>query len=360
MSWKGRYGLVIVAVADHEFRIRYLNYGFPSSASEKRVQRSMGPLSNPAEFFGCQEFILGDSGMVANRHCVIMFQRERGRPNITGRQAYFNMKAAPARVAIEQTFGILKSRFPALRNLAMRLKDKPGQATAHAVILTAAVFHNLLIDNYGRDLLDPAGFDDWHAPRGEAQARRDNGELHDRFERRERLIDEMLALEDKAIDVSACVLWYAFLYTSDNLSLASLMASSQVIPGIIPINTFVCSLSSLCSANFNFLRLSSTCRSCSSSIRSWYAFSLSSVACTNAIRPSVSPRDEAPFLLPPLRARHASVSLYIPRVLRRRAWDSPCSDSLIEAVPDRETDIEGDLEMWRAFESFVAPDSDPM
>ena len=56
------------------------------------------------------------------------------------------MKAAQARVGVEQTFGLLKSRFPALRSLPHKLHTRQTQALAHSVILAACVLHNLLLD----------------------------------------------------------------------------------------------------------------------------------------------------------------------------------------------------------------------
>ncbi len=55
------------------------------------------------------------------------------------------MKAAPMRVKVEQTFGILKSRFPALRSLSERLRSRRNQARAHAFVVAAVVLHNLFL-----------------------------------------------------------------------------------------------------------------------------------------------------------------------------------------------------------------------
>ena len=71
MSWKGRYGLLIVAVVDHEYHICYLHYGFPLSSGDWQVQRVMEPLTQPAQHFGPMEFILGDSGMTPGQNCVV-------------------------------------------------------------------------------------------------------------------------------------------------------------------------------------------------------------------------------------------------------------------------------------------------
>lgn len=60
---------------------------------------------------------------------------------LRGRAAYFNMKAAPMHVKVEQTFGMLKSRFPALRSLGQRLRSRRDQTQAHVFIVAAVVFY---------------------------------------------------------------------------------------------------------------------------------------------------------------------------------------------------------------------------
>ena len=65
------------------------------------------------------------------------------------------MKAAQARVGVEQTFGLLKSRLPALRSLFLKLHNRRTQATAYSMILAACVLHNLLLDiSDSVDILD--------------------------------------------------------------------------------------------------------------------------------------------------------------------------------------------------------------
>ena len=51
MSLEGRYGLLIIAVVDHEYRTRYIHYGYASSSGDRRVQRVMGPLTEPGTHF---------------------------------------------------------------------------------------------------------------------------------------------------------------------------------------------------------------------------------------------------------------------------------------------------------------------
>lgn len=50
------------------------------------------------------------------------------------------------RVKVEQTFGTLKSRFPALRLLGQRLRSRRNQARAHAFIVAAVVLHTLFLN----------------------------------------------------------------------------------------------------------------------------------------------------------------------------------------------------------------------
>ena len=85
-SWKGRYGLLVFAIVDHEYRFRYLHYGYPASSGDKRVQRVIEPMTNPTHHFGAMEYVLGDSGLTAGRHCVIMYVKASGNATLKGRK----------------------------------------------------------------------------------------------------------------------------------------------------------------------------------------------------------------------------------------------------------------------------------
>lgn len=82
-SWKRRNGVLVSAIVDHENRFRYLHYGYPSSS---RVQRVVEPLNHPQDHFRAREFILGNSGLTAGRHCVVMYVKSCGQATPRGKK----------------------------------------------------------------------------------------------------------------------------------------------------------------------------------------------------------------------------------------------------------------------------------
>lgn len=47
---------------------------------------------------------------------------------------------------VENAIGILKGRFPALRNLNMTLRTPKDEARAHGMILAACMLHNVILN----------------------------------------------------------------------------------------------------------------------------------------------------------------------------------------------------------------------
>ena len=117
------------------------------------------------------------------------------------------MRAAKARVGVEQSFGMLKARFPSLRSLGHRLRTRPDQALAHSMILAAAVFHNLLLDVSEPIDIEDGVEDDWERLSDDDGGNMDDVRVSHQFARREALVDEMLELEDEEIDLDALELW---------------------------------------------------------------------------------------------------------------------------------------------------------
>ena len=117
-------------------------------------------------------------------------------------QAFFNTRAAQARVGVEQTFGMLKSRFPALRSLGHKLRTRQHQALAHSMIISACVFHNLLLDISEEIEIDQEDEEHNGLVRHDEELG-DNQRLQDRSQRRELLVDEMLAIDNGETDLEA-------------------------------------------------------------------------------------------------------------------------------------------------------------
>ena len=65
------------------------------------------------------------------------------------------MRAAPARVAVEHSFGILKARWSCLRNMRFKLRTLADEAHALAAAQACFVLHNMFVNTY-RDVISAA------------------------------------------------------------------------------------------------------------------------------------------------------------------------------------------------------------
>lgn len=120
-------------------------------------------------------------------------------------QAFFNAKAARARVAIEHAFGILKARWTALRNLRFKCATADDEAYAHGAIQAAFILHNICIQTWkdfitASDLEQMREIDTDRQQRGaEVYASYPSHQQNGR--RREVLVKQMLAIAPPEIPV---------------------------------------------------------------------------------------------------------------------------------------------------------------
>lgn len=142
---KRRYAVLVLAVCDDRKRFTYLQTGHFGSASDARAQAHCALFNEPACHFRPGEFVLGDSGFASREHLVSMYRVYAGNPLLRF-QRFFNAQVAPARVAIEHAFGVLKMRWRALKDLNMRVGSQSDLNYLLAWVRCAVVLHNLFID----------------------------------------------------------------------------------------------------------------------------------------------------------------------------------------------------------------------
>lgn len=219
-SRKKRYGLLLLCAVDHNKRFTYVHNGYTARSSDMRAQRASSLHTSPDQFLGPQEFLLGDSGFMVSSHIVPMYKKGRGEEEPTGRrvspytaftttdtsQAYFNTKAAYARVGVEHAFGVLKGRWQMLRHARLRLKSERDDQRAILVCQAAIILHNLLINTWKDNLTDEElrsvlGEENMQRRRELARARRDLVEYDPEEIRREQLFDQMLELDQDEIEL---------------------------------------------------------------------------------------------------------------------------------------------------------------
>lgn len=144
-SRKKRYGLLLLAVCDHQKRFIYAQTGNYASATDFRGQDSTPLVEQPGELFDNEQYVLGDSGFYCTDHVVPMYRRKAA-GKLSAEQTLFNEHVAKARVKIEHAFGVLKQRWLMLSNMHILLKHQSDLEYAFSLIKAALVLHNLFID----------------------------------------------------------------------------------------------------------------------------------------------------------------------------------------------------------------------
>lgn len=107
-SRKGCYGLNALVVCDDEKRIRYFNMGWPGCVHDQRMLYNSKLYTKPSTFFADKEYVLGDSGLVADP--MLMPVIKQSRP-LTGDEERYNAVVKSARINVEHCFGLFKGRF---------------------------------------------------------------------------------------------------------------------------------------------------------------------------------------------------------------------------------------------------------
>lgn len=148
-SRKKRYGLLVLAVCDHQKRFTYVQTGHFSSATDFRAQQTSALVQNPANLFDDEQYVLGDSGFYCTNEIVPMYRR-KANSQLSEEETEFNDHVARARVLVEHAFGILKQRWLMLTDMHLLLSDQVHLSFAYGIIRAAVVLHNLFVDTSAR------------------------------------------------------------------------------------------------------------------------------------------------------------------------------------------------------------------
>lgn len=148
-SRKKRYGLLVLAVCDHQKRFTYVQTGHYSAATDFRAQHTSPLVQRPENLFDAEQYVLGDSGFYCTNEVIAMFRR-KANASLSAEETEFNDHVAHIRVIIEHAFGILKQRWMMLNDMHILLKDQFDLSFAYAIIRAAVVLHNLFVDTSAR------------------------------------------------------------------------------------------------------------------------------------------------------------------------------------------------------------------
>ena len=163
INWHHTHSLNVLAVCGPDLSIFYLNANHPGRCHDAHVLRQSS-LWRSFELDGNRPFpgavLLGDSAYPLRQWLLTPFG---GDPE--GAKGRYNVAHIRTRNVVERAFGVIKSRFFALKT-GIRLKD-PAQASQ--LIISAVILHNLCIrfGDKGQELDDTDNTDDLDTDRDE-------------------------------------------------------------------------------------------------------------------------------------------------------------------------------------------------
>jgi len=148
-DYKGRkylYSLTCLIVCDDQRLIRYFLCGWPGSAHDERVFRNSRLYQRAREFFSEFEYILGDSAF-ENLWFIVSSYRKPSGGELPFEEENFNDAMTSLRVISEHCIGILKGRFPFLRQIRTVIKDDNNKSLKRICkfVEGAVILHNLLV-----------------------------------------------------------------------------------------------------------------------------------------------------------------------------------------------------------------------
>jgi DDE superfamily endonuclease len=198
LSRKKFYAIVMLVVCDDMCRILYYHIGWPGSVHDNRVWRNCKLCKRPREFFSKKQYLLGDSAFTASSIMIPPFKSTVG-ISLSRNRTAFNTLLAKPRVKSEHCIGILKGRFPFLRDIRLNLGNKEDMNRIIDYTRGSVVLHNFLLkvdetDNEWIDLNDiHEGIDDLDPESSTPINQADYG-------RRDELYYYLSELEDTAIN----------------------------------------------------------------------------------------------------------------------------------------------------------------
>ncbi|KIO11739.1 hypothetical protein M404DRAFT_99949, partial [Pisolithus tinctorius Marx 270] len=132
-----------------------------------------------------------DTAYPLEKWCVVPFKKPRG-GNLTKRQNTYNRYVSKIRVRVEHAFAALKGRFQSLRELRIKIGNKPGNMDLAVYWITCCfILHNMVVQFEERRCEELGrGTMDWAMREGEPDEGNDN--------------DMLLALEPGSVGQQFC------------------------------------------------------------------------------------------------------------------------------------------------------------
>ena len=142
---KCSYSVQALLVCDDNAKVLYQYAGWPGSTHDNRVWRHTKMHNSPENFFSHAQYLLSDSALNPLKNVVPAF---KALPNssLSPNQEFFNTQLARARIKIEHTNGMLKSRFPILTGVNIALRRNKDVVKIVKLLTAVCVLHNFLLN----------------------------------------------------------------------------------------------------------------------------------------------------------------------------------------------------------------------
>lgn len=140
------YSIVCMVVCDDKRRIIGYLAGWPGSCHDDRVIKKMKFYNDPELYFALQQYLLGDSAFENKWFLVSAYKKPFG-TSIPREFEVFNTCMAKPRVISEHCIGLLKGRFPWLREIRTVIKGKKDLKSILFYIDVCVILHNLLVND---------------------------------------------------------------------------------------------------------------------------------------------------------------------------------------------------------------------
>ena len=131
LSRNQNYGFNLQAICDWNGKFIWMYMGHTASAHDSTAFKSTDIYRNSSTYFDPEEYILADKAYALERHVITSYEEPTSRETEnTAENAAFNKQFSTARVKIAHAFGVLKARWPTLRNIPVcipALSSRPFQ-----------------------------------------------------------------------------------------------------------------------------------------------------------------------------------------------------------------------------------------
>ena len=155
------YSLSTMIICDHKRRVRHYLAGYPGQAHDNRIFKDTLLARKSGEYFEPTEYLLGDSAFENQWFMVSAYKKLPGK-DLERKEQLFNEKMSTLRVVSEHCIGMIKGRFPWLRQIRLVINEKKKSLKEILDLIDATiVLHNILVSFAEEEVDEWIDFDDF-------------------------------------------------------------------------------------------------------------------------------------------------------------------------------------------------------